>query len=171
MSRNHLVSSSREASLGSFPPRQRHGYGLATKGGRGSPSCKVTCFAGTFRPIVCWRRAKDRVSVFRKTTQCEWLGPIYQQTYVSWGGMYGMQMAEYRISVYGRKQSEWDQLASWIVNNELYSENVTWLIQVYSRDIFFHSHSCARSLGRFSTQKKQWQLEVYKTDVLVCPIN
>lgn len=41
-----------------------------------------------------------------------------------------LQMAEYRISIYGRKQSEWDQLASWIVNNELYSENVVWLIQV-----------------------------------------
>lgn len=40
------------------------------------------------------------------------------------------QMAEYRISVYGRKQSEWDQLASWFVNNELYSENVVWLIQL-----------------------------------------
>ncbi|CAK9271180.1 unnamed protein product [Sphagnum jensenii] len=40
------------------------------------------------------------------------------------------QMAEYRISIYGREQSEWDKLASWIVNNELYSENVTWLIQL-----------------------------------------
>ncbi|KAK4253294.1 hypothetical protein QN277_010617 [Acacia crassicarpa] len=40
------------------------------------------------------------------------------------------QMAEYRISIYGRKQSEWDQLASWIVNNELYGENVVWLIQL-----------------------------------------
>lgn len=40
-------------------------------------------------------------------------------------------MAEYRISIYGRKQSEWDQLASWIVNNDLYSENVVWLIQVH----------------------------------------
>ncbi|KAH7279295.1 hypothetical protein KP509_37G013600 [Ceratopteris richardii] len=40
------------------------------------------------------------------------------------------QMAEYRISIYGRKQSEWDQLASWFVNNELYSENVVWLIQL-----------------------------------------
>lgn len=39
-------------------------------------------------------------------------------------------MAEYRISIYGRKQNEWDQLASWIVNNELYSQNVVWLIQV-----------------------------------------
>ncbi|PIA32337.1 hypothetical protein AQUCO_04500143v1 [Aquilegia coerulea] len=40
------------------------------------------------------------------------------------------QMAEYRISIYGRKQSEWDQLASWIINNDLYSENVVWLIQL-----------------------------------------
>lgn len=40
------------------------------------------------------------------------------------------QMAEYRISIYGRKMSEWDQMASWIVNNELYSGNVVWLIQL-----------------------------------------
>ncbi|KAJ8753933.1 hypothetical protein K2173_000187 [Erythroxylum novogranatense] len=40
------------------------------------------------------------------------------------------QMEEYRISIYGRKQSEWDQLASWIVNHDLYSENVVWLIQL-----------------------------------------
>ncbi|KAL6657256.1 hypothetical protein ACP70R_005036 [Stipagrostis hirtigluma subsp. patula] len=40
------------------------------------------------------------------------------------------QMAEYRISIYGRKKSEWDQMASWIVNNELYSDNVVWLIQI-----------------------------------------
>jgi AMP deaminase len=44
-------------------------------------------------------------------------------------------MAEYRISIYGRKQSEWDQLASWFVNNELYSENVIWLIQVIDAQI------------------------------------
>ncbi|CAN1311282.1 AMP deaminase [Linum perenne] len=40
------------------------------------------------------------------------------------------QMAEYRISIYGRKQSEWDQLASWFVNNQIYSENAVWLIQL-----------------------------------------
>jgi hypothetical protein len=38
-------------------------------------------------------------------------------------------MAEYMISIYGRKQSEWGQLASWIVNNELCSENVVLLVQ------------------------------------------
>lgn len=40
------------------------------------------------------------------------------------------QMAEYRVSIYGRKQSEWDQLASWFVNNAIYSENAVWLIQL-----------------------------------------
>ncbi|KAL2543061.1 AMP deaminase [Abeliophyllum distichum] len=40
------------------------------------------------------------------------------------------QMAEYRISIYGRKQSEWDQLASWFINNAIYSENAVWLIQL-----------------------------------------
>lgn len=39
-------------------------------------------------------------------------------------------MAEYRVSIYGRKQSEWDQLASWFINNAIYSENAVWLIQV-----------------------------------------
>jgi AMP deaminase len=40
------------------------------------------------------------------------------------------QMAEYRISIYGRKQSEWDQLASWFINNGIHSENAVWLIQL-----------------------------------------
>ncbi|XP_057494383.1 probable AMP deaminase isoform X1 [Actinidia eriantha] len=40
------------------------------------------------------------------------------------------QLAEYRVSIYGRKQSEWDQLASWFINNALYSKNAVWLIQL-----------------------------------------
>ena len=40
------------------------------------------------------------------------------------------QMAEYRISIYGRSKSEWDKLAKWIVKNELFSDNVRWLIQI-----------------------------------------
>ena len=40
------------------------------------------------------------------------------------------QMAEYRISIYGRSRGEWDKLAAWIVDNELFSPNVRWLIQV-----------------------------------------
>jgi AMP deaminase len=40
------------------------------------------------------------------------------------------QMAEYRISIYGKTMDEWDKLASWIVDNKLFSHNVRWLIQV-----------------------------------------
>ncbi|KAJ3084731.1 AMP deaminase [Rhizoclosmatium globosum] len=40
------------------------------------------------------------------------------------------QMAEYRVSIYGRDKREWDKLASWVVDNKLFSENVRWLIQV-----------------------------------------
>jgi AMP deaminase len=40
------------------------------------------------------------------------------------------QMAEYRISIYGRSKSEWDKLAKWVVQNKLFSPNVRWLIQV-----------------------------------------
>ncbi|CAO1637071.1 unnamed protein product [Parajaminaea phylloscopi] len=40
------------------------------------------------------------------------------------------QMAEYRVSIYGRSPDEWDKLAAWIVDNELFSPNVRWLVQV-----------------------------------------
>ncbi|KAJ1905954.1 AMP deaminase [Tieghemiomyces parasiticus] len=40
------------------------------------------------------------------------------------------QMAEYRLSVYGRSPTEWDKLAAWVVDNRLFSHNVRWLIQV-----------------------------------------
>jgi AMP deaminase len=39
-------------------------------------------------------------------------------------------MAEYRISVYGRRAAEWDTLASWVLNNRIFSNNVVWLIQL-----------------------------------------
>lgn len=40
------------------------------------------------------------------------------------------QMAEYRISIYGRSLDEWDKLAAWVIDNKLFSHNVRWLIQV-----------------------------------------
>ncbi|RCH82602.1 AMP deaminase, partial [Rhizopus stolonifer] len=40
------------------------------------------------------------------------------------------QMAEYRVSVYGRSLDEWDKLAKWVVHNKLFSPNVRWLVQV-----------------------------------------
>ncbi|KUI57247.1 AMP deaminase [Cytospora mali] len=40
------------------------------------------------------------------------------------------QMAEWRISIYGRSKDEWDNLAAWVVDNKLFSHNVRWLIQI-----------------------------------------
>ncbi|KAI1941838.1 AMP deaminase [Ophidiomyces ophidiicola] len=40
------------------------------------------------------------------------------------------QMAEWRISIYGRSMDEWDKLAAWVIDNKLFSSNIRWLIQV-----------------------------------------
>lgn len=40
------------------------------------------------------------------------------------------QNAELRLSIYGRNRNEWDNLAKWAVNNDVYSDNLRWLIQV-----------------------------------------
>lgn len=40
------------------------------------------------------------------------------------------QLAEYRVSIYGRSRDEWDKLAKWIISNKMYSKNARWLIQV-----------------------------------------
>ncbi|KAJ1820515.1 AMP deaminase, partial [Coemansia sp. RSA 2675] len=40
------------------------------------------------------------------------------------------QMSEYRISIYGRSSDEWDKLAAWVIDHNILSPNVRWLIQV-----------------------------------------
>ncbi|KAL1130523.1 hypothetical protein AAG570_011769 [Ranatra chinensis] len=40
------------------------------------------------------------------------------------------QNAEPRLSIYGKSPDEWDKLASWAIENNLYSDNVRWLIQI-----------------------------------------
>jgi len=40
------------------------------------------------------------------------------------------QMAEYRISIYGRSPNEWSKLADWFCSNKVFSPNVRWLIQI-----------------------------------------
>lgn len=40
------------------------------------------------------------------------------------------QNAELRLSIYGSHASEWDTLAKWAVKNNVYSDNVRWLIQI-----------------------------------------
>lgn len=40
------------------------------------------------------------------------------------------QYAEPRLSIYGRRYDEFDKLAKWAVNNDVYSSHLKWLIQV-----------------------------------------
>uniref|UniRef100_A0A7M6DPC9 AMP deaminase n=1 Tax=Clytia hemisphaerica TaxID=252671 RepID=A0A7M6DPC9_9CNID len=48
------------------------------------------------------------------------------------------QNAELRISIYGRKKSEWDSLAKWVIKHDISSYNVRWLIQIPRLyDIYF----------------------------------
>jgi len=40
------------------------------------------------------------------------------------------QNAEYRLSIYGKNQLEWDKLSSWVCRNNLQSNHVKWMIQI-----------------------------------------
>lgn len=40
------------------------------------------------------------------------------------------QNAELRLSIYGKSREEWDKLAKWAINYDVYSDNVRWLIQI-----------------------------------------
>ena len=40
------------------------------------------------------------------------------------------QFAEYRLSIYGAKNNEWDALSDWVVDHKLFSANVRWMIQI-----------------------------------------
>eukprot|EP01088_Endostelium_zonatum_P019223 TRINITY_DN6534_c0_g1_i1.p1 TRINITY_DN6534_c0_g1~~TRINITY_DN6534_c0_g1_i1.p1 ORF type:complete len:670 (+),score=137.97 TRINITY_DN6534_c0_g1_i1:88-2097(+) len=40
------------------------------------------------------------------------------------------QLAEWRISIYGKSRSEWSKLAAWVIDNNLLSSNIRWIIQI-----------------------------------------
>jgi len=40
------------------------------------------------------------------------------------------QNAELRLSIYGKSRDEWSKLAKWAVANNVYSDNIRWLIQI-----------------------------------------
>jgi AMP deaminase len=40
------------------------------------------------------------------------------------------QNAELRLSIYGKSRDEWDKLAKWAMESNVYSDNVRWLIQI-----------------------------------------
>jgi AMP deaminase len=40
------------------------------------------------------------------------------------------QNSELRLSIYGKNPEEWDKLAKWAIQSDVYSDNVRWLIQI-----------------------------------------
>ncbi|XP_017851791.1 AMP deaminase 2 isoform X3 [Drosophila busckii] len=40
------------------------------------------------------------------------------------------QNAELRLSIYGKSPDEWNKLAKWAIDNDVYSTNIRWLIQI-----------------------------------------
>uniref|UniRef100_A0A914W2D8 AMP deaminase n=1 Tax=Plectus sambesii TaxID=2011161 RepID=A0A914W2D8_9BILA len=40
------------------------------------------------------------------------------------------QHAEPRLSIYGRSRNEWDNLAKWAIENDVWSTNVLWMVQI-----------------------------------------
>lgn len=40
------------------------------------------------------------------------------------------QCAEWRVSIYGRSRNEWRELAEWVIDNDLISNNVRYLVQI-----------------------------------------
>lgn len=56
------------------------------------------------------------------------------------------QFAEYRISIYGRKPTEWSTLATWVIDNNIISPNVRWMIQIPR---LFHIYKQSKMLSTF----------------------
>lgn len=56
------------------------------------------------------------------------------------------QMAEYRLSIYGRNANEWSKLADWVIGNNLYCDNVRWMIQIPR---LYHLYRATGSLKNF----------------------
>ena len=57
------------------------------------------------------------------------------------------QNLEPRLSIYGRSATEWDKLAEWAMNNNVYSDNVCWLIQVPR---LFDIYKCNNLVNNFA---------------------
>lgn len=69
------------------------------------------------------------------------------------------QMAEYRVSIYGRSIDEWDKLAKWIVNNKLFSSNVRWLVQIPRLYNIYKASGHVKNFGDL-IRSKVWPFDV-----------
>lgn len=61
------------------------------------------------------------------------------------------QNAELRLSIYGKSYDEWDKLAKWAVMNNVYSDNVRWLIQIPRLFDIFKSNKLMNNFQEFLT--------------------
>ncbi|XP_043226127.1 AMP deaminase 2-like [Amphibalanus amphitrite] len=57
------------------------------------------------------------------------------------------QSAEPRLSIYGRSPGEWDKLAKWAVDNNVYSDNVRWLVQTPRLYDIYRSNNLVKNFG------------------------
>ncbi|KAH8300827.1 hypothetical protein KR018_005569 [Drosophila ironensis] len=55
------------------------------------------------------------------------------------------QNAELRLSIYGKSPDEWKKLAKWAIDNEVYSSNIRWLIQIPRLFDIFKSNKMMKS--------------------------
>ncbi|GFP57736.1 AMP deaminase [Trichoderma asperellum] len=72
------------------------------------------------------------------------------------------QMAEWRLSIYGKSLDEWDKLAAWVVDNKLFSQNVRWLIQVPRLYDVYKDNGLMESFDQIVTNVFQPLFEVTK---------
>ena len=55
------------------------------------------------------------------------------------------QNAELRLSIYGKSRDEWDKLAKWALQHNVYSDNVRWLVQIPRLYDIYHSKNLVSS--------------------------
>lgn len=59
------------------------------------------------------------------------------------------QLAEYRISVYGKSIGEWDKLGAWFCNNKVFSKGTRWMVQIPRLYSSYAEKGLVTSFGRF----------------------
>jgi AMP deaminase len=70
--------------------------------------------------------------IFLKTDNLQggrYLGELTQQVLADQAFL-KYQLAEYRISVYGKDMSEWRRLGGWFASNKIFSRGTRWLVQI-----------------------------------------
>lgn len=73
------------------------------------------------------------------------------------------QMAEYRLSVYGKNKQEWSKLAAWWYDNALVSPNVVWMIQIPRLYQIYKKSGMLKNFGEFLCNIFEPLIEISKT--------